>query len=190
MPMSINDIDKFEKQNPDYIVNVYGCDESGENIYPRRISKIRVQKPINLLLLQNDEKYHYTLIKKFNSLLGNGHAHQKEFCPYCCHGFDTRYIKPGQMEEHMETCFTYGGVSVIMPKKGENKIEFTQMVAPYAIYADFEALRNKKSEEKQIHELCGYSLVVVSPYEKPWFYSHRGDNAGNRFIKKNSRTKC
>ena len=86
----------------------------------------------------------------------------------------------------METCFTYGGRKVIMPEKGENTIEFTQyhkqMVAPYIIYADFEALTNKKSEEKQIHEISGFSLVVVSPYEKPRFYSHRSDNAGHRFI--------
>ena len=63
------------------------------------------------------------------------------------------------------------------------------MVAPYVTYADFEAIMNKKSEEKQIHEISGYSLVVVSPYEKPRFYSHRGDNAGEVFIEKKSRTK-
>ena len=52
------------------------------------------------------------------------------------------------MKEHMETCFTYGGCKLIMPEKGENTIEFTeynkQMVKPYIIYADFEALMNKK----------------------------------------------
>ena len=54
----------------------------------------------------------------------------------------------------METCFTYGGRRVIMTEKGEDTIEFIQynkqMVAPYIIYEDFEALMNKKSEEKQI----------------------------------------
>merc|ERR1711954_579275 len=44
--------------------------------------------------------------------------HTKEFCPYCCHGFDLRSLKEGQMEAHMEECFTYGGVKVIMPEEG------------------------------------------------------------------------
>ena len=87
MPMAVKDIDKFEKQN-NYVINVYGCDQDGGNIFPRRISKRRDQKSINLLMLENGEHYHYVLIKNLNRLLGSreGH-HTKVFCPYCCHGF-------------------------------------------------------------------------------------------------------
>ena len=139
-------------------------------------------------MLENGEHYHYVLIKDFNKLLGSGGERPKQWCPYCCHGFDTRYLKPGQMDEHMKTCFTYGGCKVNMPEIGKNTIEFTQyynqQVAPYIIYADFEALMNKKSEEKTIHEISGFSLVVVSQYEKPQFFSHRGADAGKVFIEK------
>ena len=48
MPMAISDIKKFEKQNKNMIINVYGCNENGENIYPRRICKIRDKEAINL----------------------------------------------------------------------------------------------------------------------------------------------
>ena len=67
MPMATKDIGKFEKQNP-YRINVYSCNPDGTNIQPRRLSKIRDKKKkiINLMMLQNDEKYHYVLIKNLN----------------------------------------------------------------------------------------------------------------------------
>ena len=71
------------------------------------------------------------------------------------------------MVEHMETCFTYGGCKVNMPEMGKNTIEFTQyfknQVAHFIIYADFEALMKKISENKTIHDISGFSLFVVSP---------------------------
>ena len=83
--------------------------------------------------------------------------------------------------------FSYGECKVNMPEMGMNTIEFTQyykqQVAPYIIYADFEALMNKKSEEKTIHEISGFSLVVVSPYEESQIYCHRGADAGEVFKK-------
>ena len=77
MPMAISDIKKFEKQNKNMIINVYGCDENGENIYPRRICKRRDKEAINLLLLQNEEKYHYVLIQNLNRLMDLGKIIQK-----------------------------------------------------------------------------------------------------------------
>ena len=186
MPMAVTDIDKFEKMN-DLIINVYGCNEDGSEIYPRRISKKR-GKAINLLMLENGEAYHYVLIKNLNGLL-RSHAdgnHTKEFCPYCCWGFDKRYLKPGQMAKHMDDCFKYKGTKVIMPKKDKNTIKFTnysqQLKAPYTIYADFESVLKKDSERETIHEICGYSLCVKSPYEEDEMYDFRGENAGRQFI--------
>ena len=53
MPMATKDITKFEKMNPEYIINVYSCNSDGTNIQPRRISKIRdkTKKIVNLLML-------------------------------------------------------------------------------------------------------------------------------------------
>ena len=36
-----------------------------------------------------------------------------------------------------------------------------------------------------IHDISGFSLVVVSPYAEPQIYSHRGQDAGELFIEKN-----
>ena len=114
------------------------------------------------------KKYIYVLITKLNSLLGK-QGDTRLFCPYCCHGFVKRYAKDGKMEEHMENCFKYGGCKVIMPDDGKNIIEFReidkQMMAPYTIYCDCEAII-KNIDEKNIHEISGFNISVVSPYEE------------------------
>ena len=180
--MAVKDIDKFEKMN-DLVINVYGCTEDGTQIWPRRISKRRDKEAINLLMLESGNDYHYVLIKNLNRLLGKSSAvsNPKEFCPYCCYGFDKRCLKEGQMEGHMEECFTYGGTKVNMPEIGENTLEYTQyykqQIAPFCIYADFESVMKKESEKKMIHEISGYSLCVVSPYEEPQIDFYRGADA-------------
>merc|ERR1712081_32908 len=182
--MAVDDIDRFEKKNG-LVINVYSCNEVGRNICPRRISKRRSNDPINLLMLENDNGYHYVLIKDLNKLLGNGNSHSREFCPYCCWGFDKRSLEPGQMEKHMAKCFTYGGTKVKMPDVGDDILEYTQyykqQIAPFCIYADFESIMKKESEKKMIHDISGYSLCVVSPYEEPQIDSYRGADAGKVF---------
>ena len=103
MPMATKDIKKFEKMNP-YRINVYSCNTDGTNIQPRRLSKSKDKnkKLINLLMLQQDEKYHYVLITNLDKLLGSRDGHQKKFCPFCCYGFDARCVKDGKLEQHME----------------------------------------------------------------------------------------
>ena len=61
MPMAVKDIDTFEKLN-DRIINVYACCKDGANIFPRRISERRDKEVINLLMLENDDGFHYTRI--------------------------------------------------------------------------------------------------------------------------------
>ena len=51
MPMAVKDIDKFEKLNG-LIINVYGCTEDEREIYPRRISRGRDKKAINLPMIE------------------------------------------------------------------------------------------------------------------------------------------
>ena len=77
---------------------------------------------------------------------------------------------------------------MIMPEIGKNIIEFTnysqQQESPFCIYADFESIMKKESEKKMIHEISGYSLCVVSPYEEPQIDSYRGADAGKVFTLK------
>ena len=88
----------------------------------------------------------------------------------------------------MKECFTYGGTKVNMPEIGENTLEYTQyykqQIAPFCIYADFESVMKKESEKKTLHEISGYSLCVVSPYEETQIDSYRGVDAGKVFMEK------
>ena len=60
MPMSVGDIDRFEKINPDLAINVYSYEKG--LVYPRRISDRRKEKLINLIMFDNlNGGYHYIL---------------------------------------------------------------------------------------------------------------------------------
>ena len=124
-------------------------------------------------------------MNKLLSTKEGNYMHPKEFCLYWCHGFDKRYTNDGKMETHIAKCFTDGGTKVKRPDIGDNTIVFDQyyqqQVAPYCIYADFESVLKKDSKKKTIHELSGYSK---SPYEETKIYHHRGDDAGEVFLKK------
>ena len=163
--MKIQQIPKFENMN-DLTINVYTTNKSGSDIWPIYISKRRGDDPINLLLLSDDEKSHYTLIKNFNGLLRKPKDHHpKVFCPYCMHGFDKRYTNDIKMKNHMDDCFTYGAQKTNMPEEGKNIIEFKdiakQQKLPFCIYADTECLLTKVEDgkKKNKHSLAWRNLV-------------------------------
>jgi len=65
-PVSLIDIDKFEKSN-DLSVNVFGYEK--EYVYPLRISSKQCKRVVDLLLISDDEKQHYCVIKSLSRLL-------------------------------------------------------------------------------------------------------------------------
>ena len=65
-PVSLKDIDKFEKNNPEIGVSVFGYDKS---VHILRINKTDPQNTIDLLLITNKEKQHYCWIKNFSKLV-------------------------------------------------------------------------------------------------------------------------
>ena len=70
-PVSLKAIDRFEKQNPGFAINVFGYD-CKDRIYPPRISKVSDDRCIDLLLitLQTEQSVesHYCLLKNFPRL--------------------------------------------------------------------------------------------------------------------------
>merc|ERR1711954_255902 len=61
---------------------------------------------------------------------------------------------------------------------------YKQKMASFCIHADFESMNKKESEKKTLHEISGYSLCVVPPYEEPQIDSYRGADAGEVFVDK------
>ena len=67
-PIKMEDIPEWEEMN-DIPIAVYGVEENGEEVYPLYYTKRRDKKPINLLVIEGEENYHYAWIKNFDCLM-------------------------------------------------------------------------------------------------------------------------
>ena len=65
-PVNLKQIDRFEKQNDSLSINVFGYANS---VYPLRISQFDREKQVDLLLVSDENKQHYCLIKSMSRLL-------------------------------------------------------------------------------------------------------------------------
>ena len=147
-PVSLKDINRFEKQNPDISISVLGYSKD-EKIYPLRISKFtKVKKEderkhnIVLLLIKDGDNSHYCYVKNESALLTsqvNSHDHKRYFCLNCLNGYDT----PEKLEKHKEYCSEEESIKINMPPP-DTYIKFKNYLyserAPFTIYADFESI--------------------------------------------------
>ena len=166
-PTPLNQITRFEKQNP-YSINVFGW--TGASAYPLRISEHTNGQCINLILLSNKNNHHYCWIKNMSALTAsqiNKSKGKRHVCKYCCNSFP----KEVSLQKHVEYCSKHKTVGVRMPKKGtilDFKDHHRKMRVPFVVYADFEAFTSSistcspsddKSYTKQYqkHTPCGFS---------------------------------
>ena len=147
-PVSLKDIKRFEKQNPDISISVLGYSKE-ERIYPLRISEYTKAKKENerkhnivLLLIKNEDNTHYCLVKNLSALLSsqvNSHKGKFYFCLNCLNGYDD----PEKLEKHKEYCGEEESIKINMPSP-DSFIKFKNYLyserAPFAIYADFESI--------------------------------------------------
>jgi len=110
--MNLKDIDKFERLNPEIKVNVFryeaGC------VFPLRISKLKSEKKVRLLLFENK---HYCLFKNFSRLVSmqvSKHHSTIEICDRCLNHFPNKKA----LEKHEENCQDHKAIRIVLPKKG------------------------------------------------------------------------
>ena len=196
-PVSVKQINQIEKQN-NIRINLFGYEEKQK--FPIQISKEKYQNNMNLLLLNNDKKNHYVLIKDFNKFMYNQtqHQHKKLFCMYCLQYFSSNDI----LNEHTNNCLIINGKQAIkMPEIGYQvnfKNYYKQMPVPFVIYADFEAIteqihtckpdiNNSYTTAYQHHTDCSFGYKVVCYYDNKYtkeFQFYRGENATFNFLEK------
>ena len=111
-PVSQKQYNKIEKQNS-IKINVFGYDE--KQPYPIHISKETFKDQMNLLLITEDEKKHYVLIKDFDKFMYNQSKHKKRkhFCMYCLQCFSSESI----LAKHTNNCLTINGKQAINNQK-------------------------------------------------------------------------
>ena len=116
-PVSLRDIDRFEKLNPNISITVLGYDET-EKVYPLRVSEYTgCEHDIILMLIKNEENAHYCLVNNISALLASGLSkkeHKRHFCLRCLNSFNCGKL----LTEHKENCYNNECVKTIMPGKG------------------------------------------------------------------------
>ena len=138
-PVSLKDLNKFEKQNPTISITVFGYE--GKSVYPLRNSdNTDREHNIILMLIEEGGVKHYCLVKSINRLLSaqttNGKRKQ-HFCLRCLNPFSCQEA----LNKHEEYCNEYEAVKIDLPKKG-TILKFIKYhkgeKVPFIIYADFE----------------------------------------------------
>ena len=150
-PAGKRDIDKIEKLNPQFSINVYAYELIGKKgkrqkvlFYPYHISKNRGPDKtiINLLLMEEGDAWHYALIRDLAKLmrLANSKNHRTTFCcPYCLQHFKFQRL----LDEHNPLCEQFKPITSRFPTKGKDDImKFKsfekQFPADYWLVFDFE----------------------------------------------------
>ena len=123
-PVKVSDVAKFERQNSDLSVNIFGW-KSG--LYPLHVSK-QAGREIDLLLLtdpEEPEKTHYVWIKDLARMLfkNSNYQHRQHPCRRWLHVFSSEAL----LETHKNDCEGMGGKPqrTVMPKEGQNILKFT-----------------------------------------------------------------
>ena len=137
-PVSLKDIDKFEKSN-DLSVSVFVYEKG--YVYPLRISSKQRERVVDLLLISDDEKQRYCLIKSLSRLLASQFSKTKckrYFCRRCLNS----YTREDKLEHHQEYCNNHEAVRIVLPEPGTMvgfKNYTRSMRHPFVVYADFKS---------------------------------------------------
>ena len=195
-PVSLKDINKFEKQNPSISITVFGYEES---VYPLRNSDFMDREhKIILMLIEENEVKHYCLVKSKSRLLSSQVTKGKRgehFCLRCLNPFWCQEA----LSKHQEYCGEHESVKIELPKEG-TMLKFEKYCkgdkVPFIIYADIEALikpiqgctpdsQNSYTNKYQKHEPISFSYYMKcfdhNVYE-PVLKSYTGVDAMEKFV--------
>ena len=150
-PVSIKKIDKFEKNNPGILVNVFFSNKKSQkkNIYIyiytacRSGHNVKFKKQVNLLMIVDREKRNYTAIKNISRFLLKLNEKTKRayhYCINCLNGFRTGSAR----DKHYEYCSSNGHIKVNIPTEKEKWLKLHdrqyQIEVPFMLYADLESV--------------------------------------------------
>ena len=135
----MKDIKTFEVNN-NISINLLSAE--GREINIQRKGDYKYNREINLFVVSEDGKRHYTVIKSLSRLLRrkNSKHHGKQcFCTNCLQGFKLELSR----DKYQVYCEDNEKVRVEMPHKGST-VEFhnrqNQFKVPFIMYADFESI--------------------------------------------------
>ena len=169
-PVGLKAIKIFENQNSSIAINVFGFEDE---VYPLKISKEKRINNIDLLLISDEEKQHYCVIKDLSKFLRSSltkHSDAVEICRSCLNHFPK-----GKLKNHEEYCFQNETIKIEMPKEGSSisfKHHNRSIKVPFVVYSDFEAFtkeiktipqndRVAFTQKYQHHQPSGFCYKIV-----------------------------
>ena len=191
VPVSVADIPLFEELNG-ISCNVFEYDEENESTHIKLLyrSDKKYTKTVNLLMVEDNGRRHYILIKSMEPLMRTKTQHKGKIytCDRCFRGFYT----PSSFRKHDHFCKT-GEPEIEMPEDSVMKFKNFHNRFPNAIviYADFEAYQipmdSKISEKTSLireQRPTGYCYIVVSPFPQlsQQTVVYRGEDAAKKFV--------
>ena len=165
-PVKVRDIHKTKKKNS-IGINIFSYENKEK--HPIYISKNK-EKHVDLLIIGEEGKRHYVLIKDYNTFI----CYHKLHCEENIFSFSTEEI----LKRHIKDCFKINSKqTIIMPKKGDY-VKFKnyerKIQSPFIFYADFESLlvpqdngkkytkeSYTKKYQKHIAGSYGFKLICV-----------------------------
>ena len=174
-PLTIDQIPKFERLNPDISVTVLGIDipeneeKDSSKLFPLRVPDKQQDHHIVLLYWSRGDVYHYAWVKNLNRLLAHTKKHhpQTYFCERCFQGF----TKPDLLATHSETC---ASIPIQAVEVVDEEISFKSWSKTeeclFRVYADFECLLQEcqegtdKTTKVQKHIPCSVAWVLISDH--------------------------
>lgn len=141
-PLSIYQIEYFEKINPLISINVFTIDAKGKNIVgPLYRTKKLKPNHINLLYLTSNNNSHFVLVKNLASLITkqlNSHQHRTFICNFCLSYFSKEHdFQIHQRDNCIQTVTK-------LPPENKNIVKYKsyekEVEVPFVTYADFECM--------------------------------------------------
>ena len=142
VPVREKYLSKIETKN-NIFINVYFYEN--KPFFPFDVSDQEFENSMDLLLVIDENKSHYTYIKYFNRFMFHKtkNKNKKYFCISCLQYFSSKSV----LTEHKNVCLSIIGAQFVRLEIGttEFKNYFKQIAVPFKVYADFEC--NLKSVE-------------------------------------------
>ena len=196
-PVSLKDLNKFEKQNPSISITVLGYE--GKSVYPlRKSDNTDRENNIILMLIEEGGVKHYCLVKNLSRLLSSqvsNHNEKHHFSSKCLNAFWSHK----SLNKHKEYCNKHEAVKIKMPKEG-TILKFINYhrgkKVPFIVYADFECFikpiqscnpddKSSYTKQYQKHEpssFCYYIKCFDDEVYKPKIVNYTGEDAAQKFV--------
>ncbi|KAK3754329.1 hypothetical protein QZH41_017840 [Actinostola sp. cb2023] len=121
-PVKIDQVKKFERQNPTISVSVFGYEEN--ELFPLYVTKDKKELHVNLLLYSQDTRRHYCLIRDLDRLLSSITRHDGRMyhCNYCMHGF----VGQDLLDDHEPHCGRHRPQKIKLPDEDHTTLQYTE----------------------------------------------------------------